>query len=99
MEELNNRREDIREHAIIDLMNYKGFHRAPTECIVDYVLQSLDLEGCVLRVEKKLPSVFNSNEDVMSALKYREKLVDYVAIEPLIEEEKRERNNTKATAV
>ncbi len=53
-----NRQEEIRENAIIDLMNYKGFDRAPTEYIVDCVLQSLSLEDVVLKVERELPTRF-----------------------------------------
>ncbi len=45
------KQDEKREHAIIDLMNYKGFHRAPAEKIVDCVLQSLDLEGVAIKVE------------------------------------------------
>ena len=53
----------------------------------DYTMSFLDESGCVLRTDGGLPSVFDSNEDVMSALKYREKLAGYVAVEPLIEEQ------------
>ena len=48
-------------------------------------LQRLSDLGVVIRVEGKLPSVFDSNEDVISALEYKKKLEGYVAVESLIE--------------
>jgi len=79
------KQEKIREQAILDLMEYKGFHRAPTEYIIDCVMRSLSRDGAVIKVEGELPSVFDSNEDVISALEYKKKLEGYVAVESLIE--------------
>ena len=78
------RQEKVREQAILDLMDYKGFHRAPTEGVVDCVFRSLSRGGVVIKVEGKLPSIFDANEDVISALEYKKKLEGYVAVESLI---------------
>ena len=43
-------------------------------------------QGCVIKVVGELPSIFDSNENVISALEYKKKLAGYVAVEPLIEE-------------
>ena len=56
------------------------------DCMVENVMNTLHSQGCVFRVEGKLPSIFNSNEDVISALEYRKKLVGYVPVEPLVKE-------------
>ena len=50
------------------------------------LLQYLHSQGCAIKVEGELPSIFNSNEDVISASKYKKKLSDYVKTESLIEE-------------
>ena len=35
-------REEIKEHAILDLMEYKGFDRLPSELIIDCVFKSIN---------------------------------------------------------
>jgi len=50
------------------------------------LLSYLAKEGCVLKVERELPSVFNGKGEVMSALEYRKKLAGYGTFEPLIEQ-------------
>ena len=46
------KQKEIRERTITDLMKYKGFDRAPTECIVDCVLKSLYSQGVVIKAQQ-----------------------------------------------
>ena len=84
------KQEEIREHLIEDLMNYKGFDRAPTETIIDCVLGSLSLEDVVIKVdENKLPTIsyntaYPENEEIYQQAMLK---AGYVAVEPLIKEE------------
>ena len=55
------KQEEIREQVILDLMEYKGFHRAPTEDIVDSVFRSLHRGGVVIKVDKELPKNYYGN--------------------------------------
>ena len=83
------KRDEIREHAIIDLMNYKAFDRLPCEYIVDCVLQSLDLEGVVIKVDRELPGVpplVNELGLYVGYLRALEDMKDYVATERLIDD-------------
>ncbi len=50
------KQEKMRERAIIDLMNYKGFDRLPTEYIVDHLFAFLHSQGVVIRVDRELPN-------------------------------------------
>jgi len=43
------KQEDIREGAILALMDYKGFDRAPTETIIDFVFNYLHEQGVVIK--------------------------------------------------
>ena len=90
-EKVLTKQEGIREHAIVDLMKRKGFDRYPTEFIVDYVLQSLDLDGVVIKVERELPEdciscLTGENRTIKSVWINQDKLKEagYVAVEPLI---------------
>ena len=47
----------------------------------------LDRLGVVIKVDGELPSIFDSNENGISALKYKEKLAGYIKTKPLVEEE------------
>lgn len=40
-------------------------------------------QGCVIKVEGELPSILDSNEDVISAFEYKKKLANYVKTGPL----------------
>ena len=44
----------------------------------------LDSVGIVQRVDSELPSIFNINEDVISALEYKKKLAGYVKTKSLM---------------
>ena len=93
-------REEIRERAIIDLMAYKGFHRAPTEFIVDCVFKSIH-PNVVIRVDRKLPKdkdctktrrAFDGTQErhafdtAYFAAQQDMLKADYVAGKPLLEE-------------
>ena len=43
------KRDIVREGAILDLIEYKGFHRAPTEYIIDRVFNYLHSQGVVIK--------------------------------------------------
>ena len=49
------KQKEIREGAIVSLMNYKGFHRAPCEYIVDHLAKYYDSQGIVIKVDRELP--------------------------------------------
>jgi len=51
------------------------------------LLSYLHSQGLVLKVEGELPSVFDYNEDVMSAVEYKKKLVSCGFFESLIGDE------------
>ena len=55
--------------------------------VADDILAYLHSQGVVLQVEKPLPSIFNVNEDVLSAMEYRKLLDGCGFFEPLIKEE------------
>jgi len=59
--------------------------RARTTELTDIYLGWLAGKGVVIKVNGELPSIFDVNENVISALEYKKKLEDYVAVEPLIE--------------
>ena len=42
------KQEDIREGAILALMDYKGFDRAPTETIIDFVFNYLHVQEVMI---------------------------------------------------
>ena len=63
----------------------KGSPQTIAEFEADSLLSYLDKEGAVLLVERELPSAFNINVDVISALEYKKKLAGWCAVEPLIE--------------
>ena len=48
-------------------------------------LKDLDSQGVVLKADRGLPSIFDANEGVISALEYVNKLKGYVAVESLVE--------------
>ena len=50
--------------------------------------QWLDSQGVVIVAERELPSIFDIDEDVISALEYKKMLAGFVAFEPLIKEVK-----------
>jgi len=81
------RQEKIREEAIKSLMGYKGFHRAPTECIIDHLFTCLQNNGVVIKEDRELP------KECQDCAIYRQystgtyKLLKaYVAVGPLIKE-------------
>lgn len=76
----------IRERAITDLMNYKGFGRALCKRIVDCVLGTLNSEDVMIKDESKLPSVFDIDDNVISAMRFKRKLAESGYLEPLIKE-------------
>jgi len=53
------------------------------EISLTYYLHS---QGVVIKVEGELPSVFGSNEEVISAYEYKQKLDGYVKAASLVEE-------------
>jgi len=48
------------------------------------LLRFLRDNSVVIKVDGELPSIFNSNEDVISALEYQKGLIGYVAVESLM---------------
>ena len=50
---------------------------------IDEIIEVLDSKGAVLLAEKEWPSIFNIDENVISALEYKKKLAGFVAVEPL----------------
>jgi len=48
------------------------------DCYACAVNKILSIDGIAVIDKTELPSIFNTNEDVMSALEYKEKLKDYV---------------------
>jgi len=80
------KRTEIRKGIAIIL---KSVHRSPaSEGWELNILEYLHSQGAVLKVKRELPSVFDNNEDCISAIEYRKKLAGYGFFEPLIEEEK-----------
>jgi len=76
------KQEEIREH-LIELFEQTTIGEAPDK-LADAVMWVLNEDGVVIQVDKELPSIFNVNEAVISALEYKKKLGGYVAVEPLI---------------
>ena len=64
-----------------------GLTAADAELFAKATLRDLDAQGVVKRVDRELPSIFDFNEDIISALEYRKKLAGYVATESLLKEE------------
>ena len=54
--------------------------------LVEQVIQKLHSQGIVIKVDRELPSIFDSDENILSALEYKKKLAGYVAVELLIKE-------------
>ena len=75
------RQEKIREGAIVSLMEFKGFHRAPTESIIDHVFKYLANNNVVIKVDRDLPKdIDRFRGQVKRVLKQS----GYEAVEPLI---------------
>ena len=53
----------------------------------DCLMERLGELGVVIKIEEKLPSIFDSSEGCISALDYQKKLAGYVKTEPLTEGE------------
>ncbi len=89
---LTERREEIREiirsniRISIDWAVKEGMTPAYLDLHVTEMLEGLSELGCGLKVEGKLPSVFNGKGEVMSALQYKQKLVGFVVTVPLVGE-------------
>jgi len=80
------KQEEIREGAIVSLMDYKGFDRVPTEYIIDHVLAYLHSQGVVIKTDYELPEcgiskVLTGNSTAYNCPYFRK---GYTAVEPLI---------------
>ena len=87
-----NKREEIKEGmagielGIDDLCGIKDGHTHLTPLGREKVLRHLRSQDVVIRVDEPLPSAFDIDDNVISALEYKKKLAGYVAFVPLIEE-------------
>jgi len=86
---------NIREGAILSLMDYKGFHRGPAEAIVDHLFKYLDSWGVGKKVARELPPIPKNNLGSYSCSEVDNKCeltqgtlikAGYTAVEPLIKD-------------
>jgi len=56
------------------------------DTLVEKVILKLHSQGVVIKAEGELPSIFDSNEDGISAYEYKQKLAGYSKFESLVEE-------------
>ena len=80
------KQEEIREGAIISLMDYKGFHKGPTEYIIDYVFKYLHSRGVVIKVKRELPELSWRQKNLEDGVEVQQDMLKagYIAVEPLI---------------
>lgn len=78
------KQEEIREWYKDALSGY-GCPDTYLENETDKLFTYLHSQGCVLKVDRKLPSIWNSKGKVKSALTYKKELAGYTAWESLIE--------------
>ena len=62
----------------------RGLILAVTDIVLEYEVS----QGVAIKVEGELPSIFDNDENVISALEYQKKLAGCVKTKPLIEEAK-----------
>ena len=71
----------IAEAVIHRVLKQYGIEEDRRIDIAADVIKELQWVGVVMKLAPELPSIFDINDDVISALKYRKKLDGFVAVE------------------
>ena len=79
------KQEEIWE-GIAQLVMEVGKSNRHSYAVAEGIMRYLHDNDVVIKVEGELPSAFNTNGDVISAVQYKKKLTDCGFFEPLIEE-------------
>ena len=76
------KQEEIRAGAIVSLMDYKGFRRAPVEYIIDHIFNYLHDNDVVIRADRELPKEIDRFKGQVKRVLHQ---AGYVAVKPLLE--------------
>lgn len=76
-------REEIREGMFRAYLKFQRPGSSHHRFLIDHLLEYLHSKGVVRKVGGELPSIFDADENMLSALEYKKKLAGY--FEPLIE--------------